>query len=94
MQILFKEKKKNKTKQTKVKTTVSILQTGREEAVPSSDTGGAACARSEREGGAECAAGWGMSDRAPAGTGKSIGKQKVVQTALILWSCGYAWRMT
>lgn len=92
MQILFKEKKRKEKK--RVKTTVSILQTGREEAVLSSDTGGAACARSEGEGGAEYAAGWGMSDRAPVGTGKSIGKQKVVQTALILWSCGYAWRMT
>ena len=83
-----------KTKKRKFKTTVSTLQTGREEAVPSRDTGGAACARSEGGGGAGCAAGWGMNDRAPVGTGKRVGKQKVVRTALVLWGCGYAWRMT
>lgn len=65
MQILFKENKQTK----KVKTTVSTLQTGREKAVPSRDTGGVACVRSKGEGGAGGAAGWGMNDRTPVGTG-------------------------
>lgn len=56
---------------------MSPLQAGREESVPSRDTGGAAGGRRAGEDGAGVQRG-GMNDRAPMGTGKSGGKQKVV----------------